>query len=60
LQTVRREQTPQLYALLEAFGRITSVPVLLNTSFNLSDESRSSRLRKTRSTPSADQASTCS
>ncbi|MHC4933393.1 MAG: carbamoyltransferase family protein [Planctomycetota bacterium] len=35
VQTVRREQNPRLYALLEAFDRMTGVPVLLNTSFNI-------------------------
>ena len=34
VQTVRREANPAYHALLEAFGRRTGVPVLLNTSFN--------------------------
>ena len=34
LQTVRREQNPLYYDLIRAFGRMTGVPVLLNTSFN--------------------------
>jgi carbamoyltransferase len=34
LQTVRCEQNPRYYGLIEAFGRRTGVPVLLNTSFN--------------------------
>jgi carbamoyltransferase len=34
LQTVRREQNPRYYDLIEAFGERTGVPVLLNTSFN--------------------------
>lgn len=34
LQTVRREQNPRYYRLIETFGRITGVPILLNTSFN--------------------------
>jgi carbamoyltransferase len=34
LQTVRREQGPRYHGLIEAFGRRTGVPVLLNTSFN--------------------------
>lgn len=34
LQTVNRESNPRYYALIEAFARITGVPVLLNTSFN--------------------------
>jgi carbamoyltransferase len=35
VQTVRREQNPRVYALREALDRITGVPVLLNTSFNI-------------------------
>ncbi|MFN3868261.1 MAG: carbamoyltransferase [Hyphomicrobiaceae bacterium] len=34
IQTVRREQNERYYDLIEAFGEITGVPVLLNTSFN--------------------------
>ncbi|MDJ0973301.1 MAG: carbamoyltransferase C-terminal domain-containing protein [Planctomycetota bacterium] len=34
VQTVRREDNPRLHALLTAFGELTGVPVLLNTSFN--------------------------
>ena len=34
LQTVRRGQNPVYYDLIEAFGRRTGVPMLLNTSFN--------------------------
>jgi carbamoyltransferase len=34
LQTVSRRQNPRYYALIEAFDRITGIPVLLNTSFN--------------------------
>jgi len=34
LQTVRRDQNPRYYDLIEAFGDRTGVPVLLNTSFN--------------------------
>lgn len=29
---------PRLYALLQAYGRRTGIPVLLNTSFNLAGE----------------------
>ena len=29
---------PRLHALLEAYGRRTGIPILLNTSFNLSGE----------------------
>jgi carbamoyltransferase len=38
LQALDRSMAPRLYALLEAYGRRTGVPVLLNTSFNLSGE----------------------
>jgi carbamoyltransferase len=34
VQTVRREDHPEFHALLEAFGRATGCPVLVNTSFN--------------------------
>lgn len=34
IQTVRREDNPRYYAVIEAFGRLTGVPVLINTSFN--------------------------
>jgi carbamoyltransferase len=34
LQTVRREANPRFYRLIEAFGALTGVPILLNTSFN--------------------------
>jgi carbamoyltransferase len=35
VQTVRREDNPLFYDLIEAFGELTGVPVLLNTSFNV-------------------------
>jgi carbamoyltransferase len=38
VQTVDRESNPQVHALLEAFGRRTGVPVLINTSFNVRGE----------------------
>jgi len=38
VQTLRRDDNPRLYALLEAFDRRTGVPVLLNTSFNIRGE----------------------
>lgn len=38
VQTVRREASPDFWALLDAFGERTGVPVLLNTSFNSSRE----------------------
>lgn len=34
VQTVERDHNPAYYDLIEAFGDITGVPVLLNTSFN--------------------------
>ena len=34
LQTVSRESNARYWALIQAFGRLTGVPVLLNTSFN--------------------------
>lgn len=37
LQTVDRETNPRFRKLLEAFGRQTGVPVLLNTSFNVNE-----------------------
>ena len=38
LQAVERAMAPRLYSLLEAYGRRTGIPVLLNTSFNLAGE----------------------
>jgi carbamoyltransferase len=38
LQTLERNMAPRLYALLEAYGRRSGVPVLLNTSFNVAGE----------------------
>jgi carbamoyltransferase len=38
LQTVRKEQSPKYYRLIESFGQATGVPILLNTSFNLKGE----------------------
>jgi carbamoyltransferase len=34
LQTVERDVEPRYYRLIEEFGRVTGVPVVLNTSFN--------------------------
>ena len=34
LQTVDRPSNPRYYALIEAFARLTGVPMVLNTSFN--------------------------
>ena len=38
LQALDRDMAPRLYRLLEAYGRRTGVPVLLNTSFNVAGE----------------------
>jgi len=38
LQTVSRENNPAFYELLQEFEQLTSVPVLLNTSFNDNNE----------------------
>jgi carbamoyltransferase len=38
VQTVRREQNERLYGLLTEFEKLTGVPVLLNTSFNVKGE----------------------
>jgi len=34
LQTVRKDDNPRYWELIESFGRKTGVPILLNTSFN--------------------------
>jgi len=38
VQVVERAMVPRLHALLEAYGRRTGIPVLLNTSFNVAGE----------------------
>jgi carbamoyltransferase len=38
LQTVERELSPRFHALIEAYGRVSGMPVVLNTSFNLAGE----------------------
>jgi carbamoyltransferase len=38
VQTVARDDLPRLHALLETYGRMSGVPVLLNTSFNVAGE----------------------
>jgi len=38
VQTVERSMAPRFHALLEAYGALTGIPVLLNTSFNLAGE----------------------
>jgi carbamoyltransferase len=38
VQVLEPAMSPRLHALLEAYGRRTGIPVLLNTSFNLAGE----------------------
>jgi carbamoyltransferase len=38
LQTVERETNPRYYRLIEEFERLTGVPVIMNTSFNVQGE----------------------
>ncbi len=38
VQTVDREHNPRFHAVLHEFGRLTGVPVLVNTSFNVRGE----------------------
>ena len=38
VQTVRREDNPRYYELLQAFDELTGCPVLVNTSFNVRGE----------------------
>ena len=38
LQALERDMAPRLYALLEAYGQRSGIPVLLNTSFNIAGE----------------------
>lgn len=38
LQTVRRENHPDMHRLLTAFKHLTGVPILINTSFNVSGQ----------------------
>jgi carbamoyltransferase len=38
LQTVTREESPLYYDVIKAFGDITGVPVIINTSFNVRGE----------------------
>ncbi len=39
VQTLTREQNSSMYRLLEEFYKLTSIPILLNTSFNIGGES---------------------
>ncbi len=38
LQTVRRDQNPRFYDLIKAVGKLTGIPMLVNTSFNIRGE----------------------
>jgi carbamoyltransferase len=38
VQTVRYEQNPLFYDVIREFGKLTGVPVLVNTSFNIRGE----------------------
>lgn len=38
VQTIKRVDNPKLYGIIEEFKKITGVPVLLNTSFNIAGE----------------------
>jgi len=38
VQTIRADQNERLYRLLQEFDKLTGVPVLLNTSFNVKGE----------------------
>lgn len=38
VQTVMKELAPEFHALIEEFYKITNVPVVLNTSFNIKEE----------------------
>ena len=38
VQALERDMAPRLFALLEAYGRRSGIPVLLNTSFNVAGE----------------------
>lgn len=38
IQTVTRERNPRLYGILKAFDTLTGTPLMVNTSFNVSDE----------------------
>ena len=38
IQTLKRDDNPRFYALIEAFEKLTGCPVLINTSFNVRGE----------------------
>ncbi len=38
LQTVKRHQNPRYYNLIKEFGKLSGMPILINTSFNIRGE----------------------
>lgn len=38
LQTIRKSQNPSYYDLIKKFGKISGIPILINTSFNIRGE----------------------
>ena len=38
LQTIRRKQNPLYYDLIKNFGKLSGIPILINTSFNIRGE----------------------
>ena len=38
LQTIRRDQNPDYYDLIKEFGKLSKIPILINTSFNIRGE----------------------
>jgi len=38
LQTIRREQNPLYYDVIKEFGRLSGIPIIINTSFNIRGE----------------------
>jgi carbamoyltransferase len=38
LQTIRRDENPRYHDIIQAFAKLTGVPVLINTSFNVNGE----------------------
>jgi carbamoyltransferase len=50
VQVLEREMAPRLHRLLEAYGRRSGIPVLLNTSFNLAGEPIVNRVEEAYST----------
>ena len=38
LQTIRRTQNPDYYDLIKQFGKLSGIPILINTSFNIRGE----------------------